>query len=321
MQRSFVRIILILMMVAALSMSVMAQAGIGKGRFGGQVMDENENPIAGAKVKIEYLKNTRVSETVTDESGRWSFSNLASGDMRITIDAEGYLTETHLVTVSQVNVNKSHKARMVVDPSIKAREEAEKAYQESVKALETGNQLFQDRKYEEALTFFQDFSQKNPEIITIHFNIGDVFREMKKYEEARAEYQKVMDYAKEKADTTLQAKVVSSLGMVELRQNKMKEAQALFEQSIALNPEDEILAYNVAEIYFGSNDADKAIEYYQKAIQIKPDWSEPYLKIGYAYLNKGDIPQAIKSIEEYLKRVPEDSEQAAIARDLISSLK
>lgn len=321
MQRSFVKIVLIVMMVVLLTLSAMAQAGIGKGRFGGQVLDENEKPIVGAKVKIEYLKNTRVSETVTDEEGRWSFANLASGDMRITITAEGYLTETHLVTVSQVNVNKSHRARMVVDPSIKAREEAEKAYEESVKALEAGNQLFQERKYDEALSFFQDFAVKNPDVITIHFNIGDVYREMKKYEEARGEYQKVMDHAKEKADTTLQAKVIASLGMLELRQNKIKEAQALFEQSIALNPEDEILAYNVAEIYFGSNDADKAIQYYQKAIQIKPDWSEPYLKIGYAYLNKGDMAKAIQSLEEYLKRVPEGSEQAAIAQELISSLK
>lgn len=321
MQRTMIRIFWVVLLAAAFTMTVSAQAGYGKGRYGGQVLDENENPIAGAKIKIEYLKYTRVSEIETDEKGMWSFANMASGNIRLTISAEGYLTETHLLTVSQVNVNPSHRARMVVDPAIKARAEAEKAYEESVKALDEGNQLVSERKFDEALVVFNDFAAKNPDLIVINFNIGDVYREMKKYDEAKGYYQKVLDYAKEKEDTTLQARAVSAIGILSLRQNKLKEAQTLFEQSIALNPSDEILAYNVAEIYFGSNDADKAIEYYQKAIQIKPTWSEPYMKIGYAYLNKGDMAKAIEGFEAFLKLVPEDSEQAAIARELIQSLK
>ncbi len=321
MHAKFLKTALIVLLVVACSSAMVAQAGIGKGRLGGQVLDESDKPVVGAKVKIEYLTNTRVSETVTDDKGQWSFGNLASGNIRITVSFDGYLTETHLVTVSQVNVNKPHRARLLVDPSIKARAEAEKAYNESVKALETGNQLVSERKFDEALALFNDFAAKNPDIIIINFNIGDAYREMKDFEQAKSYYQKVLDYAKEKNDIPLQGKAISSFGLLALRQNNMKEAQSLFEQSLALNPTDEILAYNVAEIYFGSNDTDKAVEYYQKAIQIKPDWSEPYMKIGYAFLNKGDIAKAIGAFEEFLKHEPEGSEQAAIAQDLIKSLK
>jgi tetratricopeptide (TPR) repeat protein len=315
-------LIYIVILLAVFSWSLMGQAGYGNGRQGGLVLDENEKPIAGAKVKIEYIKKyDRVSETETDEKGMWSFANLSAGNIKVTISFSGYLTETHLLTISQVNVNAPHRARMVVDPSIKARADAEKAYEESVKALEAGNQLMKDRKFDEALAFFSDFAQKNPDVIMIQFNIAEIHREKKEFDQAKAIYQKVMDIAKEKGDVALQGKALSSFGELALRQGNLKEAQGYFEQSIALNPSDEILAYNVAEIYFGSNDTDKAIAYYNKAIQIKPTWSEPYMKIGYAYLNKGEIAKAIQSFEAFLKIEPADSEQAAIAQELIKSLK
>jgi tetratricopeptide (TPR) repeat protein len=117
----------------------------------------------------------------------------------------------------------------------------------------------------------------------------------------------------------MQAKALASFGEVFLRQGKLKEAQEFFTQSIALNPKDEILAYNVAEIFFGKNQADKAIDYYQLAIRIKPEWSEPYLKIGYAYLNRGDMAKAVEYLNEFLKRDPE-SPQAPVVKNLIESL-
>jgi tetratricopeptide (TPR) repeat protein len=117
----------------------------------------------------------------------------------------------------------------------------------------------------------------------------------------------------------MQAKALASFGEICLRQEKLKEAQEFFTQSIALNPKDEILAYNVAEIFFGQNQIDEAIKNYQLAIQIKPEWSEPYLKIGYAYLNKGNMTKAIESLNEFLKRDPE-SPQAPVVKSLIESL-
>jgi len=300
---------------------VMGQAGFGKARLGGTVLDEKENPMVGVTVKIEFLKFTRIDETITNEKGQWSFSNLGSGDIKVIITVPGYLPETRMVTVSQVAPNPPMKSVLAVDPAVAIRAKAEAEMKQSIEALDMGNKLVSEGKLDEALTHFQDFAQNNPEVIIIHFNIGDVYRQKKEYDMAREHYQKVLDFAKERNDLVMQAKAIASFGDLALRQKNMQEAQKYFAESIALNPSDEILAYNVAEIYFGTNEVDKAIEYYQKAAQIKPSWSEPYMKIAYAYLNKGDIPNAIKGFEDFLKYEPEGTEQAAIARDLIKSLK
>lgn len=116
-------------------------------------------------------------------------------------------------------------------------------------------------------------------------------------------------------DKEKRARVKDEASLLELD----KEAQEFFTQSIALNPKDEILAYNVAEIFFGNNQTENAIQYYQPAIQIKPEWSEPYLKMGYAYLNKGDMAKAVASLNEFLKHDPE-SPQAPVIKSLIESL-
>ena len=56
------------------------------------------------------------------------------------------------------------------------------------------------------------------------------------------------------------------------------------------------------------------------AIQIKSDWSEPYLKLGYVFLNKGDNAKAIENFEMFLKLEP-DSERSTNVKNIINNLK
>jgi regulator of sirC expression with transglutaminase-like and TPR domain len=45
-----------------------------------------------------------------------------------------------------------------------------------------------------------------------------------------------------------------------------------------------------------------------------------YVKLGYAYLNKGDVPAAISNFETFVKLAPNDPQTPAIS-DLIKQLK
>ena len=293
----------------------LAQAGRGKARLYGAVVDEKGNPVPRAVVSIEYEKGGLKAKTDCDKNGEWSFVGLGRGNFRVTASAEGFLDSITVVYVQQLEKNPPVKIILREDKEKKARVKDEASLLE----LEKGNQLFAERKFEEALEIFQKFAELNPNVYQIYFNIGDVFREKGEYDKANEQYAIAQAKAKEKADVVMQAKALASFGEVCLRQEKFKEAQEFFTQSIALNPKDEILAYNVAEIFFGRNQIDEAIKNYQLAIQIKPEWSEPYLKMGYAYLNKGDMAKAVESLNEFLKHDPE-SPQAPVIKSLIESL-
>lgn len=305
----------VLACVLVVSTMAFAQAGRGKGRLTGWVLNEKGDPIANVTVKLEFEKGGLKDEATTNAKGEWSFISLGTGNVNLTASVEGYLDGVGQAYVQQLEKNPPVKLVLREDKDKRARVKDEASMQE----LERGNQFFNERKFDEALEIFNKFAEINPNVYQIYFNIGDVYREKGEFDKANEQYAIAQAKAKEKADIVMQAKALAAFGEVCLRQEKFKEAGEYFTQSIALNPKDEILAYNVAEIFFGRNQTDKAIEYYKLATQIKPEWSEPYLKIGYAYLNKGDMKLAIDSLNEFLKHDPE-SPQAPVVKSLIESL-
>jgi len=315
MNRTSKKIWSVLACVFVLSALAYAQAGRGKGRQTGYVVNEKGNPIANATVKLEFEKGGLKDQTVTNAKGEWGFISLGTGNIVLTASADGYLDGNAQARVQQLEQNPPVKIILHEDKEKKARVKDEASMLE----LEHGNQLYNERKFDEALVIFQKFAEINPNVFQIYFNIGDVYREKGEFDKANEQYMIAQTKAKEKADVVMQAKALASFGEIFLRQEKMKEAQEYFTQSIALNPKDEILAYNVAEIFFGRNQIDDAIKYYLLAIQIKPEWSEPYLKLGYAYLNKGDMVKAVEYLKQFLTRDPE-STQAPVVKSLIESL-
>ena len=315
MNRTNKKIWSVLACVFVLSALAYAQAGRGKGRQTGYVVNEKGDPIANATIKLEFEKGGLKDQTVTNAKGEWGFISLGTGNIVLTASADGYLDGNAQARVQQLEQNPPVKIILHEDKERKARVKDEASMLE----LEHGNQLYNERKFDEALVIFQKFAEINPNVFQIYFNIGDVYREKGEFDKANEQYMIAQTKAKEKADVVMQAKALASFGEIFLRQEKMKEAQEYFTQSIALNPKDEILAYNVAEIFFGRNQIDDAIKYYLLAIQIKPEWSEPYLKLGYAYLNKGDMVKAVEYLKQFLTRDPE-STQAPVVKSLIESL-
>ncbi|UCE42191.1 MAG: carboxypeptidase regulatory-like domain-containing protein, partial [Candidatus Aminicenantes bacterium] len=60
-----------------------AQAGRGKARLTGTVIDEEGNPISSAKISLDLLgRETTSRETSTNNKGEWSFMGLGSGNWR-----------------------------------------------------------------------------------------------------------------------------------------------------------------------------------------------------------------------------------------------
>lgn len=296
-----------------------AQAGRGKGRLAGFVVNEKGELLKDVKVVIEFYRDGNPAglkqETVTNEKGEWRFIGLGSGAFMITTTADGYLADMVQQQVSQLDTNPIVKIVMREDPEKKARLHDEA----SMAILDQGNQKLLERNFNEALALFNEFKKKNPAVYQINFNIGDCYREMKEYDKAIEHYNLSIEAAKEKDDIDAQGKGLASIGETYLRQENFPKAQEYFQKSLALNPKDEVLSYNVAEIFFANGKVDDAIRYYKLATTIKPEWAPPYQKIGYSYLNKGEYASAIENFRNYLKYAP-DAGDAPVVENLIKEL-
>lgn len=296
-----------------------AQAGRGKARISGIVVDEDGNPIQSAKVEAMFLKSELVKrETTTNKKGEWALLGLGTGVWRVTASADGYIPTYIETYVKQLTKNPKITLtlkKIVMSEEPPAKDEA------SLNLLEEANQLFNEKKYDDALSLLKQFLEKNPDIYEAHLSIGDCYREKGEFDRAREEYNTALEQSQkdELSGKEITAKALASIGECYLRQEDFEKAQSYFEQSINTYPENEILAYNVGEIYFSNQKIDEAIRYFELSANMKSDWPPPYLKLGYVYLNKGDYEKAKLNFNKFLELDPESSE-APTVKNIINYL-
>jgi tetratricopeptide (TPR) repeat protein len=296
----------------------MAQAGRGTARINGTVTDEQGNPIASAKVVMELMGQEEVTrDTKTNRKGEWSFIGLGSGNWRIMASAEGFIPSETTAFVSQI----AHNAKIVLTLKKISDVDTSGVQSDDLSLIQQANDLFNERKYEEALSLLQEFLTNNPTAYPTHINIGDCYKEMGEYEKAEEEYNLALEAAKtdEKLGEEMTAKAMAGIGDIYLKKEDFESAQNYFEQSIELLPDNETLAYNVGEIYFANQKLDEAIRYYGIAIQINPDWGPPYYRRGLVYVSKSDYQSAKEDFQKFLEVDP-NSELAQTVKNMLDYL-
>ena len=295
--------------------SVWAQVGIGRGRLSGFVVDESQNRIPKAKIVCEFIEKIEIKkEDISNDKGEWAILGLGTGMWRVTASKEGYIPAFTEVYVRQLERNPQ------VTLSLKKIEGIDTlpSEQESLNMLEQANLLFQDQKYDEAISLMQQFLEQNPDAYQAYASIGDCYREKGDFDKAIENYNIVLEKAKldRNMGKEMTARALAGIGECYLKMQDFDEAQKYFEQSIETYPENEILAYNVGEIYFSHQEIDEAIKYFTISTQIKPDWPPAYLKLGYVYLNKADYGNAEANFKKFLEMDPDSPEAPTVTNIL-----
>lgn len=300
----------------------LAQAGRGVGRLGGVVLDNNDKPVAGAKLVLTYIQDAGGGlklEATTNKKGEWSFIGLGSGRWSLMVSAEGFAPVAQEVTVSQLEKNPriTIKLQKAGGGMSIIQDEA------SLELLDEGNKFFQEGKYDTALAMFEQFYEKNPSAYQILLNIGDCYREKGEIDKAMEYYNQVMEKAKSDMGmgVNMTAKALAAIGLIYLKQDNLEEAAKYFKQSVDTAPQDEVVAFNVGEVFFTNQKLDEAERYFKMASGIKPDWPEPYLKLGYVALNKNELAVAVEYFEKFLQLEPQDSPRVAMVQQILQAIK
>ncbi len=300
--------------------ALFSQEGVGRGRIKGTITDNAGNPLEGVKIVAKHTGGFFL-EAITDKDGTWAMAGLGTGMFRITATKEGYQETFMDKKLSQF---KNEPIDFMLNKIVTLPEgtpQIENA--ESRAVLEEGFELYEAEQYAEALSKFRAFLEENPTVTQIRVNIANCLRQLEQFPEALDEYQKVLDAIESEKGTlagdALAAGILADMGGIFISQEDFEKASEYFQRSIDVNPQDERLAFNVAEIYFNQGQREKAIEAYNLAIEINPAWPRPYRQLGYAYLNKGDYKAALDSFNKFLELAPDDP-QAPTIRNLIPSI-
>ncbi len=300
----------------------LAQQGRGRGRIRGAVTDEEGNSLAGAKIIAENLEYGTKFETKSNKKGNWAIGGLASGYFLLGAELEGYLPASVKIQVSQFAQNNPPITVVLKKIFIP---EASAPVQDEIDAtlLQEGNQLFSEKKYQEAVEKFEGFLEKNPDLYQVHINVGNCYKEMGEYDKAIAAFDVVLEKTREEKNTLdgdeKAAHALAGIGETYIMKGEVETAKSFLQQAIDIFPDDENMSFKIGEIYFKQGEAAKGIEFYDKAIQINSEWAAPYRQRGYAYLNLTNYKMAIESFKNFLELAPNDP-QAPNIRNLIPKL-
>jgi len=291
---------------------LLAQDWAGRGRLHGQVVDENEQPIEGARVLL-HQDGEGPDQLVTNKKGRWSFLGLASGPWTIRIEADGYVPREG---PAQVNEFASAKALATTLRPIPEEMLAEAAATKAMKHLETGNQLLSEDKpvearaeYEAALVDLEP--QNHPPVL---LGISSTYYSEDNLQAAEETLLQVLEI---EPDNVEALKLLSSMLVA---QGREEEAKPLMDRL----PEGEVLdadAYlNVGIDAYNAGRLDEALVEFDKVAQRFPDLPAAYYYRGLVQLNQGNNDAAIADFEKLLAMAPDDP-RAAEATSFLEYLK
>ena len=279
----------------------------GKGRIMGHVLDEQGKPIEGVKVKLLYVQNNSGFEVMSDAMGEWKASWLRGGMWFIDFEKVGFE-----VKKIQFQVNESQK-NPEVDVNLK-KAEGLVLTDELKKALNEGNTLFNEGKYEEAIASFDKILAGYPDAFIINKNIGNSYFKMEKYDKAEEYYLKVLEKDPQSSEAML------LIGNCYANRGQNEKALEWYGKIEFEKIKDPTVLYNIGADFFNVSKFEEALKYYKKAVELKEDFLEALYQLGLTYLNLQNNQESLSTFEKYLKYDP-NSEKASLVKGFIEFLK
>jgi len=184
-----------------------------------------------------------------------------------------------------------------------------------------GNQKFNGKDYDGASSKYMEAIKSNEKDFTAHYNLGNALYKSKKYEEAKAEFEKAQNLSQTLPD---KAAALHNLGNTYMQMNQPEKAADYYKQSLKQDPYNEATRKNfeIAKLKEKENQQKKnqedksgkggGGEDQQKNKDQEGDPKDPSQDQGNGQKNKGDDPNNPDSNKNNQGKMPKDLENAIL---------
>lgn len=238
-------------------------------------------------------------------------------------------------TETRINLVRAYLQAGKLTDALKAASELSAAHKQDVQLQFTLGRLLADAKQYKAAQF--DLEQANalkPDTLEILFNLGQTYLRQREYSKADLVLERALKLKPDAVDTLHllaqsdfeQSRPVDALDLlirahqlapentdvifllarVSMTQNYFEDAIPLLESGLNMAPQRADLHAALGESYFMSGRTEKAIEQFQKLIQLDPA-ARSYVFLGLSYRHLGRFDEALKYFNEGLKLDPKNA--------------
>ena len=150
----------------------------------------------------------------------------------------------------------------------------------------------------EAVALFQRAIQAVPDQALYHYNLGNAYKDLKRFDEAIACYQRALELKPDYRE------VLNNLGIAFHEQGRYEEAAASYQRAIRADPEHAGCANvycNLANALRKLELGKEAVLCYREALKLKPDFPEVYRYLGDMFAEQGKLDEAGRCYERALE--------------------
>jgi tetratricopeptide (TPR) repeat protein len=145
-----------------------------------------------------------------------------------------------------------------------------------------GNVLFAHGKKEEALGCYREAVRWKPDYADAHCSLAVVYAALKRFGEARAEYQVALQLNPKLARTRY------FLGNLLQAEGESAAALEQYQTALSLQPDYSEAHYELAVVLLARNEVAEAARHYREAIRLKPDWIEALNNLAWLLATQPD---------------------------------
>ncbi len=163
-----------------------------------------------------------------------------------------------------------------------------------------GSMLGMQGQMEKAIPYFQKAIAIKPSIGAVHWNLGNALNKIKRVEEAIACWQK----AAECNPQQFSAEAINDRGSMCAQQGKFAEAIDNYQRAIQIKPDFALGYINLGTLLQKEGRIDDAIAQFNKALELKPDSIEAYAKLGNLLIGREKYDDAIAQYQKVIQIQP-----------------
>lgn len=182
--------------------------------------------------------------------------------------------------------------------------------QQAAAFFEKGQTAHASGKLEEAIGFYTQALKLDSSLWQAEYQSAAAYLSLKRFPEAKNSIKKVLEQFKEFSASPelkqMQAKAEILLGEIALRTAAPEDAEAAYRRALELSPDNKSAHVGLAQIYIDQNKLTEAIAESKAAIAAGEDGALLYALLGNAQFRSNQTEAALTSLNEALKREPEN---------------
>jgi tetratricopeptide (TPR) repeat protein len=174
-----------------------------------------------------------------------------------------------------------------------------------VLALLSGVTWRQSQTFADSEKLYRATIACNPDCWMAHNNLGGLYLEQGRTEEAIERFQVVLQYQSDDAG------VYNNLGSALFRLGRVNEAVAQFKHAVDLKPDYPEAHFNLANAAYELGQLGEAVAHYETTLRLRPNYAEAHFNLGNTLARQGRGVEAAEQYQQAVRFAPGDADMRA----------